>query len=194
MSFIALKRFLATALLYTAHASFAQAQPRFLQDPLLGLRYEPAKVRFEPVPSQVMSKCAVLSGNEHIHGVWFVFAVAGDATGQIFYLVNGYEIRSRPEPPNFPKYSAGGYGLLLVVKAHECRLIDADARQSFDDRIFDEEFPQDIVQRLANDFSARMKKAFGGGDQLGVEIVNQRIDLDALPVELKSSLRNLRAK
>jgi len=195
MSSIALKRFIAVALLLiTARPFFAQAQPRLLQDPLIGLRYEPAKIHFEPVPPRVVSKCEALSGNEHIRGVWFVFGLAGDASGRTFYLVNGYEIRSRPEPPDFPKYSAGGYGLLLVVSGRECQLIDADARQSFTDRLFDEELPQDIVQRLANDFSTRMKKAFGGANRLRVEITNQRIDLDALPEEIKASLRDLRAK
>lgn len=136
MSSIAHNRFAAVALLLIAAGPFfAHAQPRFLQDPLIGLRYEPAKIHFEPVPPQVVSKCEVLSGTEHIRGVWFVFGIAGDATGRTFYLVNGYEIRSKPEPPDFPRYSAGGYGLLLVVNGLECKLIDADARQSFADRL-----------------------------------------------------------
>lgn len=39
-----------------------------------------------------------------------------------------------------------------------------------------------------------MKNAFGGADNVRVEIVNQRIDLDALPKEIKVSLRDLREK
>ncbi len=197
MSSIALKHFVALAMFLIAGGPFfaqAQAQPRFLQDPLIGLRYEPTKIHFEPVPQQVVSKCEDLSRNQHTRGVWFVFGLAGDATGRTFYLVNGYEIRSKPEPPDFPRYSAGGYGLLLVVNGHECQLIDADARQSFADRLFDEELPQHIVQKLANNFATRMKNAFGGAYKLRVEITNQRIDLDALPEEIKASLRDLREK
>lgn len=195
MCSIVRKQFIAAIVLCVASAAIhAHAAPRFLRDPLLGLQYAPSKARFEPVPPCVLSRCRGLAGDEYMRGVWFVFARADDATGRIFYLINGYEIRSRPEPPDFPRYETGGYGLIVMVRQDQCEVIDADARQSFDDRLFTEELPQDILQRLATDFAVRLKKAFGGKEKLRIEIVNQHIDLDALPEELRASLRDLRCK
>ena len=182
----------AVVIVTAAPLASVSASPSILQDPLLGLRYEVATTRFEPMPADLAAKCSVLAGSENMGGVWFVYARARDATGKSYYLVNGYEIRRRPAPPDLPKYETGGFGMLVSVQGDQCALIDADARQVFDDRIFDEELPQDVLQRLATDFAARLAAAFGGVDRLGAELMSQRVDLDALPIELRNAFRGLR--
>jgi hypothetical protein len=163
-----LKQLIAVALFSsTSGILFAQSLPRILHDPLLELGYEQAKIRFEPLTLQAIAGCDTLSDNEYSVGVHFVFAKASDNAGRIFYLLHGYEIRNNPEPPHFPKYSTGGHGLIVMVRGPECLIIDNDARETFRSPVFNDEYPQDIHQRLAIDFAARLprlsaaKRSFG---------------------------------
>ena len=188
-----LKQLIAVALLSsTSGILFAQSLPRILHDPLLELGYEQAKIRFEPLPLQAIAGCDTLSDNEYSVGVHFVFAKASDNSGRIFYLLHGYEIRNNPEPPHSPKYSTGGHGLIVMVRGPECLVIDNDARETFRSPVFNDEYPQDIHQRLAIDFAARLSSAFGGKEKLRAQILKQRVDLDTLPHELRHTFRDLR--
>jgi hypothetical protein len=188
-----LKQFIAFALFSsTSGILFAQSLPRILHDPLLELGYEQAKIRFEPLPLQAIAGCDTLSDNEYSVGVHFVFAKASDNAGRIFYLLHGYEIRNNPEPPHSPKYSTSGHGLIVTVRGPECLVIDNDARETFRSPVFNDEYPQDIHQRLAIDFAARLSSAFGGKEKLRAQILKQRVDLDMLPDELRHAFRDLR--
>ena len=178
-------------LILTSFAAYAENSPRMLQEPVLGLQYEREKVKFEPLSRSVASQCDALNDNENIKGVWFVFARASDASGRAYYLLNGYSIRKRPNPPDYPKYTAGGSGFILGVDGKKCEVLEADARQLFKDRIFDDEFPFDMMQKLAVDFAARLSKAYGGSDRLRMEISKQRIDLNKQPDEIRYALKEL---
>lgn len=112
--------------------------------------------------------------------------------GRIFYLLHGYEIRNNPEPPHFPKYSTGGHGLIVMVRGPACLIIDNDARETFRSPVFNDEYPQDIHQRLAIDFAARLSAAFGGKKKRRIELLNQYVDLDTLPQVLRYAFRTLR--
>lgn len=190
---IALKQLIAAGLLATAGGFLcAQAQPRILEDPLLDLRYERAKIRFEAWPSKLVNDCPDLADDEHRQGVWFVFAKSGDASGWTYYLLNGYDVRKQPDSPHLPKYSTGGHGLIVRIRGLECLIIDNDARDTFRDPVFSEEYPQDIHQRLAIDFADRLSIAFGGKEKLRAQILKQRVDLDMLPDELRQVFSDLR--
>lgn len=192
MSSIARKRITAVALLILACTS-AQGQPppRILQEPLLGLQYDRERVKFEPLPSKLASSCYALNDSEEISGVWFVFGKASDASGRTYYLLNGYEVDSNPSRTD-PRYTAGGFGFILGVDGDKCEVLDADARQLFKDRVFDNEFPFDTMQRLAADFAARLIKAYGGVDVLRRELIKQGISVDAQPEEVRHALGEIR--
>jgi hypothetical protein len=93
--------------------------------------------------------------------VWFVFAKASFASGRTYYLLNGYDVDSKPASAD-QQYTAGGSGFILGVNGDKCEVLDGDARQLFSARVFDDEFPFDMMQRLAADFAARLAKAYGG--------------------------------
>jgi len=168
-----------------------ESPPRILQEPLLGLQYDRERVMFEPLPAKLASGCHALNDSEEISGVWFVFAKASDASGRTYYLLNGYDVDSAPISAD-QQYTAGGFGFILGVNRDKCDVLDGDARQLFSARVFDDEFPFDMMQRLAADFAARLVKAYGGVDALRRELVKQRISVDAQPEEIRHALKELR--
>jgi hypothetical protein len=186
------RKYLALVLLVLACTS-AQGEPppRILQEPLLGLQYDRERVKFEPLPAKLASACHALNDSEEISGVWFVFAKASDASGRTYYLLNGYDVDRKPISPD-QQYTAGGFGFILGVNGDKCEVLDGDARQLFSARAFDNEFPFDMMQRLAADFAARLVKAYGGADSLQRELVKQRISVDAQPEEVRHALRDIR--
>jgi len=187
------KQLITVALLISASGNLsAQPPPRILRDPLMELRYEHAKIRFEPLSMQAIAGCSTLANDEHSSGVHFVFAKAGDASGWTYYLLNGYDVRKRPGPPDLLEYSTGGHGLIVRTRGPECLVIDNDARETFRDPVFNEEYPEDVHQRLAIDFADRLATAFGGKEPLRVQILKQRVDLDMLPDELRHAFKDLR--
>lgn len=191
----ALNRLVALGLILMAGPVFAtQDAPRFLRDPLLGVRYETAKVKFEPVPAALTGACPMLAGSERMDGVWFIYARVPDAAGKTYYVIDGYEIRRRPEPPELPRYEGEGFGMIIGQTHSQCEVIEADARQVFQDRVFEEGLPHHVMKRLADDYVSRMREAFGGADRLDAELRRQRIELHSLPEELSHALRDVRLR
>lgn len=187
------RKLLAPFLLVLACASALGAPPpRMLQEPLLGLQYDRERIRFEPLPAKLASKCRALNDSEEISGVWFIFAKASDASGRTYYLLNGYDVDSKPASAD-QQYTAGGSGFILGVNGDKCEVLDGDARQLFSARVFDDEFPFDMMQRLAADFAARLAKAYGGADALRRELVKQRISVEAQSEEIRHALKEIRA-
>ena len=175
---------------FASSSAYAERPPRILQEPLLGLQYDHTKVKFEPLPHRLAAGCRALNDEGDSHGVWFVFARASDASGRAYYLLNGYEVDSHPTP-DYPRYTTEGFGIILGVDGDKCEVLEADARQLFKDRLFDDEFSFDMMQRLATDFAARLSKAYGGKERLRVQLVKQRIDLTKQPEEIRHALRDL---
>lgn len=185
MSSIAPNRIIALAVLamVSCAVSAGDTPPRILQEPILGLRYEVAKVKFEPLPARALVNCETLVDNEHTRGVWFVLGRAHDASGRTFYVVDGYEIRHDPEPPKYPKYVVGGDGIVFQTEGDQCTVIGG-VRETFGARSFDET-PLPILRRLAADIMSRYVRAFGGSEQLRMELRNQHVDQDQLSPELR---------
>ncbi|TFW28276.1 hypothetical protein [Massilia horti] len=164
----------------------AEYKPRVLREPVLGLRYESAKVKFESVPLKVQASCESLRDNENGRGVWYVYAQASDASGRSFYVIGGYEIRYN-ETGRRNKYSTDDFGVLLYTEGDSCTDVDS-ARQVFDDRIFDS-VPQPILSKLASDLAKRLVRAYGGAGRLRAELQAQHIDPEELPAELHDAMK-----
>lgn len=188
MHFIALKRIIAATLLTLTSVSVlaADAGPRILSEPVLGLRYEAARVKFESLPAHALANCESIQDNEWRQSVWFIFAKTTDTLGRTYYVTGGYDIRK--DAPNHLKYETGDFGAVYFTDRGTCTYIDM-ARAVFDDRLFNEELPEHVLKSLAADMAQRFVKAFGGSERFRAELRNQHIDKDALPPELLAALK-----
>lgn len=188
MHSFALSRFVAGALLALSSYSELAAlpSPRILSEPVLGLRYEAARVKFDPLPNHVLANCENLNDNEEWKSVWFIYAQAQDSSGRTYYATGGYDISKKP--PHKPQFTTGDEGLIFFTDRGSCRTLE-QVRQTFDARLFDDEITEPILKLLAADFAKRLERAFGGAAKLRAELRNQHIDKDALPPELLEALK-----
>ncbi|MEW7850268.1 hypothetical protein AB2N08_16360 [Massilia aurea] len=150
------------------------------------------EVQSEPLPKDIAVGCHVLNDSEEVKGVWFVFAKASDASGRTYYVLNGYEVDSKPTRDD-PQYTAGGFGFILNVDREKCEVLEADARQVFRARIFDDDFPFDMMQKLATNYAARLVAAYGSAQALRREAARQRISLENQSEALRHALGSQRA-
>ena len=183
-----LSRFFAGAILTMSSFSALAAlpSPRILSEPVLGLRYEAARVKFDPLPSQVLANCEDLNDNEDWKSVWFIYAQAQDSSGRTYYATGGYDISKKP--PQKPRSNTGDEGLIFFTDRGSCTTLE-QVRQTFDARLFDDEITPSILKLLAADFAKRLERAFGGAAKLRTELRNQHIDRDSLPPELLEALK-----
>lgn len=188
MHSIALSRIICAALVAFTSCSVlaAESGPRILTEPVLGLRYEAARVKFDPLPAHALEHCETMRDNEYGRGIWFIYAQAVDSLGRTYYVSGGYEIRT--DEPNPLRYQTGDLGAVFFTERGACTYIDT-ARQVFEDRLFDNELPEPILKALAADIAKRFVKAFGGTDKLRTELRNQHIDKNELPPELLDALK-----
>jgi hypothetical protein len=188
MHSFALSRFFAGAILALSSYSALAAlpSPRILSEPVLGLRYEAARVKFDHLPSQVLANCENLNENEDWKSVWFIYAQAQDSSGRTYYATGGYDISKRS--PHKPQFVTGDEGLIFFTDRGSCTALE-QVRQTFDARLFDDEITEPILKLLAADFAKRLERAFGGAAKLRAELRNQHIDKDALPPELLEALK-----
>lgn len=164
----------------------ALPSPRVLSEPVLGLRYEAARVKFEPLPGQALANCKNLGHNEEWQSVWFIYAQAQDASGRTYYATGGYDISKNAQGK--PRFTTGDEGLIFFTDRGACTTLE-QVRQTFDARLFDDEITEPILKLLAADFAKRLERAFGGAAQLRTELRNQHIDKEALPTELMEALK-----
>lgn len=188
MHFIDLKRVIAVGLttIICSGVLAAEPGPRILKEPVLGLRYESARVKFDSLPAHALANCETMQDSEYAKGVWFIYAQATDSSGRTYYVGGGYDIQK--DAPKHLKYETGGFGAVFFTDRDTCTYIDM-ARQVFDDRLFDDELPESVLKLLAADVAKRLVKAFGGADKLRTELRNQHIDKEALPPELLEALK-----
>jgi len=182
----ALKKIVTSAILFfTGYACFASnTPPRILKEPVLGLRYDISNTRFESFPTNETAKCET---NDNMTSIWFVYGKYKTNSGRTYYILGGYDIWKKPEP-NQPKYEADEYGGVFFIEGDKCVYID-EAKQTFIDRVINDEMNLQILQGLASDYAARLGKAFGGTERLRMEIHNQNIISDDLPTEIRSALK-----
>jgi hypothetical protein len=179
----------ALAVFANCSALAAQPGPRILTEPVLGLRYETSRVKFDPLPPPALANCETMRDNEYGEGVWFIYAQASDSSGRTYYVSGGYEFHT--DPPT--RYETGGHGAVFFTDRGSCTYIDT-ARDVFTDRLFDDELPESVLKALADDVAKRLVKAFGSADKLRTELRNQHVDKDALPPELLKALKTYFSK
>lgn len=187
MHLIDLNRFAAATAFALASCNTLAAlpSPRILSEPVLGLRYEAARVKFDPLPSQTIANCENLGHNEEWQSVWFIYAKAQDLSGRIYYAAGGYDI-SRNSPGK-PRFTTGDEGLIFFTDHGSCTTLE-QVRQTFDARPFDADITEPILKLLAADYAKRLERAFGGAAKLRTELRNQHIDKEALPPDLLEAL------
>ena len=177
----------AVLVLVGTHAMAADPAPRIVREPVLGLHYERARVKFDPLPPQALSNCETLGDNEYSRAVWYVYGQARDASGRMFYVTGGYEERLDGRPAH-RKFDTEDLGLVLYHDAQTCEPVDS-ARDVFDQRMVDGVLTPSILKQLAVDVVRRLERAFGGPDRLRLELRNQRVNLDLLPPELREAMK-----
>ena len=185
---------LVCAILFSALSGLlcAQPLPRILEDPVLRLRYEPATIHFAPFPSTLRNDCPALDEGGHPHRAFFIFASASDASGRVYYLLNGYEVRHRVDDMRFPRYITDEYAPIIMLQHQACVIIDHEGPYRLADDDFTEEYSRDIQQRLMIDYANRLVAAYGGKDKLRIELLNQYVDVTTLPEALRYAFRTLR--
>lgn len=185
---IDLSRLLAAGVLVAASCSAFAAlpSPRILTEPVLGLRYEAARVKFDPLPGLAIANCENLGNNDEWQSVWFIYAQAQDPSGRTYYAAGGYDIAKNSTGK--PRFTTGAAGLIFFTDRGSCTTLE-QVRDTFDARLFDEDITEDILKRLAADYAKRLVHAFGGAAQLRTELRRQHIDTDALPPELLHALK-----
>jgi len=185
---ISLQRSIIAAIL--ACASFdalsAVPSPHIVIEPMLGLRYEAARVKFDPLPRQAVANCEYMVDDVGWQSVWFIYARAQDASGKIYHVVGGYDISRNST--GAPKFFTSASGLIVVTDRGSCITVD-QARDTFDMRLFDENITEPVLKLLATDYAKRLVRAFGGAATLRTELRNQYIDKDTLPPELLDALK-----
>jgi len=160
--------------------------PEVITEPILGLRYEAAHVRFDPLPNQAIANCEYMSDDPGWKSVWFIHAQAQDASGKIYYVIGGYDIFSNA--PEAPKFFTKPFGLIVVTDRGECITLD-EARETFESRPFEGEIPTPVRKLLAADYAKRMDRAFGGAEQLRTEMRNQYVDKHTLSLDMQRVLK-----
>lgn len=164
-------------------------QPRLLQEPILGLRYEPGKIKFDPLPAAELSKCAELIADDAtLHSHFWIFAATQDA-GKTYYLIGGYYARRQPGAGE-RNIELDEPGIALNIEGERCEVF-GQARELFE---LPEQTPEPVRRQLALDAQARLERAFGGTEKLSKELRRQRIDPAALPPDLHAAFKPYFAK
>lgn len=183
MPFIATRKFVVTIAVVVASMAASAAEyahpPKYLVEPMFGLKVQLANGKLEPLPEQVRAACTQMADNEAWTGRQWIFGVvqSDEAT---YYLVSGYFERRHPGPGEL-RYHQPDQGGFYVVKGQDCG--GDPAREAFEVRDF-EQIPKPVLERLARDSKARLVRAFGGESRLRAEIKKQGITSDRLTPEL----------
>ncbi|MTW12971.1 hypothetical protein GM658_20395 [Pseudoduganella eburnea] len=180
---------LVAAALVVAPLSVAYAEedtPRVLQEPLIGLKYEQRWVQFEPVEPNLLSSCPTLADRESIRSRWFIYAKAEDKSRAAFYVVGGYSVRTRPSPPDLPKFELDSHGVIFSIKDGQCMVFEEEAIRMFEPELAGE-IPDEVLQALARDNANRLVAAFGSKAKVEQLLRNQHVAISKLPFALREA-------
>jgi len=188
MQSVDFSRFLVTAFLtFINYSAFAALPaPDVATDPVLGLRYETARVRFDPLPKHAIANCEYMNDEPGWKSVWFIHAQAQDSSGEIYYVIGGYDIGSNAAGAQ--KFFTNVYGLIVVTDRGTCITLD-ETRQTFEAKPFNGEIKRPVRKLLATDYARRLERAFGGAEQLRTEMRNQYVDKDTLSLDMQRALK-----
>lgn len=188
MSSTVIKRLCAAVVLAALSAVAGAAEtnqpPKFVQDPILGLRLPVAKLKLDPVSDEIRALCTQMADNENWTARQWTFGEAKSAEGT-YYLTSGYFKRRHPQRGQGRYLQEAGGGVYQVAGG-KCN--GDPARETFDVRDA-KQIPHEVLQQLATDLVARLERAAGGPDRLRAAIKKQRIDLHKLSPELQEAFK-----
>lgn len=188
MPYTAIKLLLAASLFTLsgrqAEATSGKSPPRYLQEPVLGLRMEMAGLKLDPLPEDIRALCDQISDDERWTGRAWIVASAKDAATT--YYVLAAQFRRRHAEPGQGIYDLDSQGGFYTITGNQCG--GDPAREVFDVRD-PNQTPVTILQQLARDLAARLVRALGSPERLRRELWNQRIDFNALSPELQEAFK-----
>ena len=173
-----------------ALAADSKQAPRFVHDPVLGLRLPAAAIKVEPLAQDIRALCEQMADNANWTGSQWLFGKvqesAGQQSGATYYLTNGYFRRIHPKAREGRYYQPDDGGGLYRVADGVCS--GDPARETFAVRD-PKQIPREVLQQLAQDLAARLVRAVGGEERLRAEIKKQRVDFKRLSPELQEAFR-----
>lgn len=158
------------------------SSPRYILDPLLGVRLPLTSANLDTLPEQVRALCVQIADNPTWTGRQWIFGSAKEGETS-YYLVGGYFIRKQAvkgESTIFQPEQGGVY----EVKGQTCG--GDPAREVFEVRDA-AQIPHAVLQRLAHDFASRLSRTVGGDAQLREALRKQHIDVGKLSPELRQA-------
>jgi hypothetical protein len=139
-------------------SGIAQTLPR-VTDPIFGLSFEAAKVRFEEA-GELLARCPELANARWSRRLW-LFARSVEPSGSYAVVGGLYE---RRDPPNGEKrFEPDPKGVLLRERDSKCDLT-GPAREVFDYPV--DGVASETLRALARDAVNRYSAAFGGEAKL----------------------------
>jgi hypothetical protein len=144
-----------------------------LVDPVFGLTYDPAKIRFEQAPTDLLTVCPALSSGRWTRELW-IYAKTATEGGSLLIVGGLY----RPRPGVDGKPMTDPKGAVIDLKGKNCTLL-GPAREVLD-------YPEQLISpamldRLDNDLVHRYRAAWGGAATLIAALREQHVTLDAPP-------------
>jgi hypothetical protein len=145
----------------------AAQSPKLIGDPLFGIPYDPLKVHFEELPSQLPEKCARLKGR-YVEA-WIYGHLK--TTDSEYFLVSGLIYTQEDKPGGARSISQeDDDGLIVALKGSKCLVDQADY-------FYDQKFnpartatpinaPASVVSGILQDAIRRDVVAFGGRQNL----------------------------
>ena len=141
-------------------------------DPVFGLSYDPSKIDFQKVDSDVFARCPELTNAKWDRRSW-IFAEYRQADER-YLAIGGYFVPRSPAKKK-PAFETDPNGVLLQLDGAGCKLMGA-VREEFD---YDTEPARaPILRALAKDAVERFDAAFGGRRALAKVFRDQKINLD----------------
>lgn len=188
MQCTATKKFVVSMALAVASAALGAAEyshpPKFLIEPVLGLKVERSDARLDPLPEHVRRLCAQMADNDMWTARQWIFGSAS-SDGKTYYLVNGYFMRRHPTRGQH-RYHQPDQGGMYIVSGSDCG--GDPARDVFDVRDF-EEIPKAVLDQLADDLVTRLIRVYGSADRLRAQLRQQGIESKQLTPELQRAFK-----
>ena len=128
---------------------------------MLGLRYNPRQVHFEPLPDEVLAHCPELSNERWGRRAW-MFAHL-EVQGHAYYVIGGLYVAQKGAGKVASKTLPDPLGAVLDLNQDQCDLL-GPAGEVFDSR--PQEMPQSALDSLADEALRRYETAFGGRSAL----------------------------
>ncbi|MGB6945083.1 MAG: hypothetical protein WBE37_21980 [Bryobacteraceae bacterium] len=162
--------------LFLIALALAAPAPQQLRDPIFRLIYDPAIVKFGPVPDRIAASCPELTNAKWDRKMW-VFAQV-NPVGSQYAVIGGYFVKRAAQGRATPEIEIDKSGAVVRVSNGRCDLIGA-ARDVFD--YPPEGLQASLLKDLAKDAVCRYSRAFGGHEKFVATLRRQGVVLTVPP-------------